>query len=259
MKLSVVMITLNEEDRIEDALKSCADIADEIVVVDSFSTDRTLEIAQRYGARIYKNTFVDYGSQKNFALDKASYQWVLNLDADERVSELLKKEIQTVKQQPEDQIDTDGFLVKRKNFYMGRWIRHSGWYPDRKLRLFRKDKSQWYGRVHEGLALEGKATPMEGDILHYTYRDIADHVNRLNRYSQFQAEDIARKKKLLYLRAFLLPGVTFLRFYAWKMGILDGFPGFVIALVSSWSTALKYLKAIEIKRKNKANLFFSQK
>jgi glycosyltransferase involved in cell wall biosynthesis len=244
-----VIITLNEEDRLEDALKSCTDIADEIVVVDSYSTDKTLEIAEKYGAVIFKNKFVDYGSQKNFAKDKAQFQWVLNLDADERVSDTLKKEILQIKQLRDHEIGADGFLVKRKTSYMGRWITHSGWYPDRKLRLFRKDRSRWAGRIHERLELDGKTRHLEGDILHYTYRDMTDHIDRLNRYSRMQARDIVDKgKKLLYLRALLLPPVTFLRFYLWKLGILDGLPGFVIALVSSWATAMKYLKAIELKR-----------
>jgi glycosyltransferase involved in cell wall biosynthesis len=252
MKLSVVIITLNEEDRLEDALKSCREIADEIVVVDSYSTDKTVEIAETYGAKIFKKKFVDYGSQKNFAKDKASYPWVLNLDADERVSDTLEQEILKTKQQNHEEITAAGFLVNRKTSYLGRWIKHSGWYPDRKLRLFRKDKSQWQGRIHEGLSLDGKTAKMAGDILHFTYRDITDHINRLNRYAKMQAEDIAaKKKKLLFLRAILLPPVTFIRFYLWKMGILDGFPGFIIALVSSWATAMKYLKAIEIKRNKK--------
>jgi glycosyltransferase involved in cell wall biosynthesis len=249
MKLSVVIIALNEEDRIEDALKSCSGIADEIVVVDSYSTDRTVEIARQYGAKIYKNKFTDYGSQKNFALEKAENQWILNLDADERVSDILEKELLKLKQIPGDPIDTNGFLINRKTFYLSRWIKHSGWYPDRKLRLFRKDKSRWQGRIHEGLILEGNTKKINGDILHYTYRNITDHINRLNRYSHMQAEDLAKsKKKLLYLRALILPPITFIRFYLWKLGILDGLPGLVIALVSSWSTAMKYLKAIEIKR-----------
>jgi glycosyltransferase involved in cell wall biosynthesis len=251
MKLSVVIITLNEEDRLEDALKSCKDIADEIVVVDSYSTDNTVKIAEKYGARIFKKKFVDYGSQKNFAKDQAGYPWILNLDADERVSAALEQEILELKQKQEDTIHADGFLVNRKTSYLGRWIKHSGWYPDRKLRLFRKDKSRWQGRIHEGLILEGKTAGLAGDILHFTYRDITDHINRLNRYSRMQAEDIAeKKKKLLFLRAILLPPITFIRFYIWKMGILDGFPGLIIALVSSWATAMKYLKAIEIKKKS---------
>lgn len=249
-KLSVVIITLNEEDRLENTLKSCSGIADEIVVLDSFSTDKTCEIAARYGAKIYKNKFVDYGSQKNAALDKAENEWILNLDADESVSDRLKQEILVFKQKKE--IPVNGFRINRKTFYMGRWIKHSGWYPDRKLRLFRKSKSRWQGRIHEALVLDGGDTRMGGDILHYTYRDITDHINRLNKYSRMQARDIADKgKKMLYLRALVLPPVTFLRFYIWKLGILDGFPGLVIALVSSWATAMKYLKTIELKKRGR--------
>lgn len=246
MNISVVIITLNEEDRLEDALKSCTGLADEIVVVDSFSTDKTLEIARKYHSRIYKNKFIDFGNQKNIALDKASHEWVLNLDADERISEPLRQEILRLKK--EDKILADGFFINRKTRYLGRWIRHSGWYPDRKLRLFKKSLSRWEGRVHEHLNHTGEKARLKGDILHHTYRHLDDHVQRINRYSRMQAQDIvSSKKKMLLLRALLLPPVTFLRFYIWKMGILDGFPGLVIALVSSWGTALKYLKAIEIK------------
>jgi glycosyltransferase involved in cell wall biosynthesis len=247
MKISVVIITLNEEDRLEAALKSCSGIADEIVVVDSFSIDRTREIARQYHAAVYKNKFVDYGSQKNVALEKASHEWVLNLDADERISEPLKQEILRLKK--ENKIPAGGYLINRKTRYLGKWIRHSGWYPDRKLRLFKKSLSRWEGRVHERLVHDGKTGRLKGDILHHTYRNLDAHIQRINRYSGMQAQDIVRnKKKLLLLRAILLPPVTFLRFYIWKMGILDGFPGLVIALVSSWGTALKYLKAIEMKK-----------
>jgi len=247
MKISVVIIAFNEEDRIEDALKTGKTIADEIVLVDSFSTDKTLEIAESYGARIFQNPFVDYGSQKNFALDQARYEWVLNLDADERISPRLKEEILALKSSPPKNID--GFLINRKTSYLGRWIKHSGWYPDRKLRLFKKDKSRWSGRVHEGLNLEGKMVQIDGDILHFTYRDINDHISRLNRYSSMQAQDIAEGgKKLLLLRALVLSPITFIRFYIWKAGFLDGLPGFVIALVSSWATSMKYLKALAIRK-----------
>ena len=247
MKISVTIITYNEEDRLEATLQSCREIADEIVVVDSLSTDGTVGIARKYGATVYSNPFRDYGDQKNHALDKANHPWILNLDADERVSDTLRAEIQILKQKAD--IDSDGFLINRQTHYLGRWIRHSGWHPDRKLRLFRRDKSRWQGRIHERLVLRGTTKPIRGDIIHHTYRDMNDHLGRINRYSAMQAEDIAGGgKKGLYLRALLLPPITFLRFYVWKAGWLDGFPGLVIALVSSWGTALKYLKAIQIKR-----------
>jgi glycosyltransferase involved in cell wall biosynthesis len=252
-KLSVVLITFNEEDRLAEALISCKDIADEIIVVDCFSTDKTCDIAAQYGAKIVKHKFIDFGSQKNVALDQAKNDWVLNLDADERVSDLLKGEIRKFKKM--EDTSADGFYLNRKTYYLNRWIKHSGWYPDRKLRLFKKSKSRWKGRIHEALILDGESSRMKGDILHYTYRNISDHINRLNKYSEIQAEDIVDKgKKLLYLRFLLLPPVTFIRFYIWKLGFLDGLPGFVIALVSSWATAMKYMKAIENRRTEKQKL-----
>ncbi len=252
MKISAVIIAFNEEDRLTDALISCQDIADEIIVIDSYSTDKTVEIAKKNGAIIIQNEFKNYGDQKNFAMKQASNNWVLNLDADERISEELKSEILNIKMKDiKDDNDFSAYKIKRKTSYLGRWIKHSGWYPDKKIRLFKKDKSHWEGRIHEGLIVEGPiSSELNGDILHYTYRDVTDHIKRLNRYSKMQVEDIVKKgKKLLYLRVIILPPITFVRFYVWKMGVLDGFPGFLIALISSWSTAMKYIKAIELNRK----------
>jgi glycosyltransferase involved in cell wall biosynthesis len=244
MKISAVIITFNEEDRLPDALTSLQGIADEIVVVDSFSTDRTPEIAKQNRVHFYQNRFEDYGQQKNFAMQKAGHEWVLNLDADERVSPELKKAIMELKLiEPAEK--TGAYAIKRKTFYLGRWIRHSGWYPDRKVRLFRKNGSTWQGRIHERLLVKGTIVPLPGDIFHYTYRDIGDHIQRLNRYSDFLADElIARGKKFLLLRLLFLPPVTFLRHYVWRLGFLDGFAGLVIAMISSWGTAMKYGKAI---------------
>lgn len=249
MKISAVIITHNEEDRLPDALLSCQGVVDEVVVVDDFSTDRTVEIAKDSGARVVQHGFEDFGSQKNFALQQAQYDWVLNLDADERIAESLKTEI--IKLRQLDQIAESGFSIRRKTWYLGRWIRHSGWYPDRKLRLFRKDRANWVGRVHERLELSGICGLLPGEILHYTYRDVDDHVQRINRYSRMQGVDLAQKKSLpgILFNLCWNPPLTFVRFYLWKLGFLDGFAGLVIALVSSWGNALKYLKAWEIKRR----------
>jgi glycosyltransferase involved in cell wall biosynthesis len=253
IKISAVIITFNEEDRLPDALASLQGVVDEIVVVDSYSTDRTPEIARQARTAFYQKHFEDYGQQKNFALQKAGHDWILNLDADERVSPELKKMIMELKEK-EPPENVAAFAIKRKTFYLGRWIRHSGWYPDRKIRLFRKTGSVWRGRIHERLQVSGAVAPLSGAILHFTYRDISDHIRRLNRYSSFLAEEIARQnKKCLFLRLLILPPVTFFRHYIWRLGFLDGFPGLVIAMVSSWGTAMKYFKAIASKRSAKDN------
>jgi len=251
MKISAVIITYNEEDRLPDALASLEGVADEIVVVDSFSTDRTTEIARAAQAKVWQNRFEDYGRQKNFAMAKAGHEWVLNLDADERISPELKRAIVQLKEGgvPEGKA---AFAVRRRTFYLGRWIRHSGWYPDRKVRLFRRDAASWQGRIHERLEVAGEVANLPGDMLHFTYRDIGDHVRRLDRYSAFQAEEIVKQgRRCLYARLLVLPAVTWLRHYVWKTGFLDGFPGLVIALVSSWGTAMKYMKAIALKRRSR--------
>jgi glycosyltransferase involved in cell wall biosynthesis len=252
MKISAVIITFNEEDRLPDALASLRGVADEIVVVDSYSTDHTPEIARQAGATFYQNIFVDYGQQKNIAMKKAGNDWILNLDADERVSPELEKAIGELKDNEPD-AKVAAYAIKRKTFYLGRWISHSGWYPDKKVRLFRKTGSAWEGRIHERLKISGTVVPLSGVILHYTYRDISDHVRRLNRYSTFLADEIVRQKKnFLFLRLLILPPVTFFRHYLWRLGFLDGFPGLVIATVSAWGTAMKYFKAIANKRSAKA-------
>ena len=143
----------------------------------------------------------------------------------------------------------DAFSMPRRTFYLGRWIDHGGWYPDRKVRLFKKNAASWHGRIHERLQVTGDIARLSGEILHFTYRDISDHVRRLDRYSSFQAEEIVRQKiKFLLLRLLLLPPTTFIRHFVWRLGFLDGFAGLVIAMVSSWGTALKYFKAIALKR-----------
>jgi glycosyltransferase involved in cell wall biosynthesis len=247
MKISLAVITYNEEARLGEALESAAGVADETVVLDSFSSDATRRVAESHGARFVQRRFDDYGSQKEAARELAGHQWVLNLDADERLSPELRAAILALKEGPEPAVD--GFLICRRTFYLGRWVRHSGWYPDRKLRLFRKDRARWRGRIHERLELDGRRRPLPGDILHVTYSGIADHLARLNRYTSLQAEEIAASKQTLLLaRTLLLPPITFLERYLIKLGWLDGFPGLVIALISSWATALKFLKARAIRR-----------
>ncbi len=254
MKITLAVITYNEEEQLGDALRSAAGVADEIVVLDSFSQDGTRRVAEDHGARFVQRRFDDYGAQKNAALALAANDWVLNLDADERLSPDLRAALLRLKEAPEPTVA--GFLVCRRSFYLGRWIRHSGWYPDRKLRLFRRSRARWAGRIHERLELDGPSAPLPGEILHYTYAGIADHLARVNRYTTMQAEEIAAAREgrggladlSLLLRTLLLPPFTFLERYLLKRGVLDGFPGLVISLVSSWTTALKYAKAMALRR-----------
>ncbi len=246
MKLSVVIITLNEEDRLEPALASCRKIADEFVIVDSYSTDGTLDIARKYGAKIFQKPFDDFSSQKNYATECAEFDWVFHIDADERLSPELETEILNLKAL--DLPPADAYRIKRRTFYINRWIRHSGWYPDKKIRMYRKVVARWHKRVHEHLKVEGSVKDLSGDLEHYSYRNISDHIIRANRYASIQAEDLkSRSSGYLWLQLIFNPGIGFLKRYLVKLGFLDGFAGVVIAVVASFGIALKYIKALELK------------
>lgn len=246
MEISAVIITHNEADRLPAALESLQGICEEIVVVDSFSSDNTADLARAQGARVVQRAFSDYSAQKNYANSLASCPWILSLDADERLSSVLVDEIVKLKQNEVQGIS--GFSMPRKTWYLGRFVLHSGWYPDRKVRLFCRERAFWQGIIHERLVLEGDVKPLNGDILHYTYRDISDHVARLNRYSSLLAKGLERTSALLLMfKALSGPWITFFRHYVLKRGFLDGFAGLVIALVSAQGTRLKYLKALSAK------------
>lgn len=244
MEISAVIITYNEADRLSAALESVREVCDEIIIVDSFSSDDTLKIARNFGARTVQLAFTDYSTQKNYANSLAAYPWILSIDADERISPLLAQEILAIKSNEPETVC--GYTMRRKTWYLGRFVTHSGWYPDRKLRLFKKSMAHWQGIVHERLILDGPTSALKGHLLHYTYRNISDQVARLNRYSTFLARNlIDRNIFILFLKLFYAPFFTFFRHYFLKLGILDGFSGLVIALVSAHGTALKYLKAYE--------------
>ncbi len=248
MKISACIITFNEEDRIEETLKSLQGVADEIIVVDAFSTDRTPEIAKSYGVRFFQREWDGYSSQKNFAILQAKYPWILSIDADERLSEKLKEEIIKLKDR---EPDFEGFSFKRKTFYLGKWIKHSGWYPDKKIRLFRKDSAHWEGDcVHERLVFKGKVKEIDGDLLHYSYRNLSDHTLRIEKYSSLSAEKMFREgKRSSYLKIFFLPFFTFLRDFLFRLGFLDGIHGLIISLFSSYYVFLKFVKLFELQKR----------
>jgi glycosyltransferase involved in cell wall biosynthesis len=248
MQISAVIITSNEERRIEGALKSLAGIASEIIVVDCRSGDETVKIARRYTDRVFERDWTNFADQKNYANAQASHPWILSLDADERVSPELRQELLDLKK---TEPDVDAFSIPRKVYYLGRWIRHSGWYPDRKLRLFRKGKARWEGDyVHERLAVTGRIGKLHGCIHHFTYRNIHDHLARINTFSDLGAQKLyAQKKKARWHHLLLLPFFRFVRAYVWKRGFLDGFAGLVISVLTGYAVFVRYAKLREIWKK----------
>ncbi len=248
MDISVVIITFNEQDRLEPTLKGVADIASEIIVVDSYSTDDTIKIAKKYTKNVFQRKWTNYSDQKNFANSKVSFPWILSLDADERLSPELHEELLQLKDKEPESI---GFSMPRQVFYLGRWIKHTVWYPDRKLRLFQKDKAFWEGEfIHERLVIEGEVKKLKGALLHFTYRNIHDHLDQINVFSDLAAQKLyVKQKKCGWARLVLLPIIGFIKSYYLKAGILDGFAGFVVSVLHGYSIFLRYAKLREIWKK----------
>jgi len=248
MKISVVVITLNEEKQLESALKSVGEIASEIIVVDSYSTDDTIKVAKQFSDRVFQRKWTNYADQKNFANSKASFPWILSLDADERLSPELAEEIRGLL---DSEPDCAGFSMPRQAYYLGKWIRHSGWFPDRKIRLFLKEESRWEGEyVHEGLVVDGKIKNLKGSIKHFTYDSIHDHLDRMNQFSNLAAQKLyAEDRKCRWHHLALLPFFGFIRSYFLKSGFLDGYAGFIISVLHGYSVFMKYAKLREIWKK----------
>jgi len=243
VRISVTIITLNEEDRLAEALASVA-WADEIIVVDAESTDRTVEIARQYTDRVIINPWPGYAAQKNFADRQASHEWILSLDADERVSPELRQSIERLKREGAQH---DGYRISRRAWYLGRWINHSGWYPDYQLRLYRRDCARWQGDyVHESVRVEGRVETLTGDLWHLTRRSLTEHHEVLGRYTTLAAEgDFAQGKTVGFLDLLWKPPLTFLRSYILKQGFRDGIPGLVIASFAAYYVFLKQAKLWE--------------
>jgi len=246
-KLSVIIITHNEERNIQACLESVK-WADEIIVVDAFSTDRTVDICRGYTDRIFQRSWRGFSEQKQFALEQASHQWVLSLDADERVSEELKGEIQ--KLLAEDP-PWDGFYVPRRSYFLGKWMRHSGWYPGYQLRLFRKDRARLSGaRVHEGFLVQGRIGYLKGDLIHHTHRTLEESFHRLNLYSSLEAQDrLPHQGRVRWHDFFTHAFGAFFRKYVMQKGFLDGVHGLILALITAMLKMALYMKIWELQRK----------
>lgn len=242
MKLSVVIITFNEEKNIGYCLGSVKNVADEIIVVDSNSTDRTVEIARQCGAVVHTQPFLGYVEQKNFALELASSEYVLSLDADEAIDKRLETSILEAKKQ----FAFDAFSMNRCTNYCGKFIRHGSWYPDRKVRLVRKAAAKWGGdNPHDKIILQANASTkhLPGDILHFSYNSIEEHVQQNNRFSTISAETLYKRgKKTTPFRIVVNPLWAFILGYFLRGGFLDGFYGFVIALHVAHLSFLKHAK-----------------
>jgi glycosyltransferase involved in cell wall biosynthesis len=245
-KISAVLIALDEEHRITAALKSVA-WADEVLVIDGGSKDRTIEKCRAEGARVIEHPFSSYAGQKNYGLNKASHPWVLSLDADERVTDGLADEIRTLAQSG---FQSSGYRIPRVSFYLGRFIRSTAWYPDHQLRLFDRRRGRWEGKyVHESVRVDGRVEKLRGEILHYSYDSISDHVDRLNRYAGLAARQMweAGRKGPLF-SALVHPPFVFLKNYIIKAGFKDGSVGLIVSVLNSYYVFLKFLRLWEMKR-----------
>jgi glycosyltransferase involved in cell wall biosynthesis len=253
MKISATIITLNEERNLPRALESLIPV-DEVIVVDSGSTDRTLEIARRYGARVIEHAWPGFAQQKNYAAAQASHDWILSLDADEALSENLQAEILQLKQSGLELPASGqkaalarmpaGYRFPRLAQYMGRWILHSGWYPDSKVRLYDRRRAHWVGEyVHESVSVDGPVDSLAGRLHHFTCSSLSEHIRTLDRYTTLAAEELrAHQVRAGFGRLLFSPPAAFFRSYFIKQGFRDGYQGFLIAAMAAWYVFLKYAK-----------------
>ncbi|MBI5644197.1 MAG: glycosyltransferase family 2 protein [Deltaproteobacteria bacterium] len=243
-KISVTIIALNEERNIRDCLESVK-WADEILVSDSGSTDRTAEICREYGANVTTEEWLGFGRQKNLCGDRARNRWILNIDADERVTPELKEEIERAVKSG----DKAGYYVPRRNYFGDKWVRRCGWYPDFTLRLYRKDSGRFIDRyVHESVAVNGPRGYLKNPLIHRTYKDVSDYLTRMQRYSTLAAEEMLNQgKNAGFIDILFRPVYTFLKMYILKRGFLDGSTGVILSTLYASYTLAKYAKLWEMK------------
>lgn len=249
-KLSAIVITRNEERNLADCLASICWV-DEIVVVDSASEDKTVEIARRFAQKVYIRPWEGYAAAKNFALLQCTSDWVLWIDADERVTEELAGEIQAVVSKEDE--DFVAFEFSRKAYFLGRWIKHCGWYPGYVMRLFRRSAGSFSdSKVHEYLKVEGNVGRLHHDLLHYTDPNLRHYFEKLNRYTTLAAEGLAEGGSGFTLAQLIVrPFWVFIRMYVIKRGFLDGMEGFILSVLSSCYVFTKYAKLWELTVRNR--------
>jgi glycosyltransferase involved in cell wall biosynthesis len=250
-KISACIISYNEEEKIEDCLKSLQSVVDEIIVVDSLSTDRTKEIAASYTDKIFDQKFLGHVEQKNLAVSKASYDWIISLDCDERLTPELAASILKVKNKLEQ---ADAYRMARKTFYVYRWLNHC-WYPDFKVRLFNRNTAKWGGvNPHDRIETQGNnIVTLSGDIQHYSFNSLSEHLRTLDNFTEIGAREIIQRNKPVSVVSPWTHGLwTFLRLYIFKRGFLDGYAGLVVSVLSGMHAFVKYNKVLFIRWKNKS-------
>ena len=249
VKISATIITFNEAQKVEKCLQSLVGVADEIIVVDSYSSDETASICAGYPVRFIKKTFDGYIAQKNYAVSQASHDYILSLDADEMLSEELKASILAVKA---GWGDNDGYAFNRFNNYCGKWIHFCGWYPDRKIRLWDRRKAAWGGEdPHDKVELSSKRVKrLRGDLLHFAYLTVDEHLRQMHRFAEIAAKAKYRngKRPIFIIHVVLNPMFKFFRKYLLQLGFLDGYYGFVFCATTSALNFYKYLRLYEYHR-----------
>ena len=249
-KITAIIPTLNEEERIQNSLKS-AEFADEIIVIDSYSTDKTVEIVKQSNARLLQRKFDDFSSQKNYAIDQASNDWILWIDADEVLSEELQEEIKHVVEDPKEYV---GFYIYRIFFFKGKRMRYTGTQNDKLIRVFNRKFCRYEGKVHEKIKAEGKLKTLENKIMHYSYISFDRYIIKLNQHSALKAEELFEKGMVITpFHIIIKPIARFIKHYFVKLGFLDGFYGFVISFALSYGVLVRYIKLWNLKQKHRRN------
>jgi glycosyltransferase involved in cell wall biosynthesis len=246
-KISAVIIAGREENNIVECLESVR-WADEIIVVNSESDDRTVEIAKQFTDRVFVRKWEGYASQKNFALQKANNEWVLSIDADERISPELREEISGL-----DFSEADGFYIPRRNYFLGRPIRSCGWSPDYQLRLFKKSKTTLSDRrVHESFVVEGRKQKLRNELIHYTHTSLGSTLEKINEYSTLEAEEKSRMIKMSGVKIFFKPVWEFFHHFIIRRGFTDGVHGLMVSIIHAMTKTQAYMKIWEIQNVHKS-------
>jgi glycosyltransferase involved in cell wall biosynthesis len=241
IKFSAVIITWNEETNIGRCVDSLLPVVDEFIILDSFSTDQTLRILEEKGIKTVQRKWAGYSNAKNFANSLATGDFILSIDADEELSPQLRQSILAFKQNPPGEIG----ILNRLTNYCGQWIRHSGWYPEHKIRIFKKGSAEWQGDIHEDIILQKQTQPtiLTGDLYHYSYPTVESHLNKISRYAFLAAKrDFEHGKRYTFLsHALIKPWFMFVRKYFFQQGFRDGFYGFVIAVISAFERFMRFV------------------